>query len=97
MTTQQTLLKLMCIPTSIYDGVCRTSDGCYLGRVKGGVGYDAFLGKPGPLHPGPGRNLMLRTWGELDEAQRKAVLALAAAPGDGCAIPLARDFGVPVS
>ncbi len=96
MSAQETLLKLMCVPTSRFDAVCRTSDGFYLARPIGSVGYDAFLGQPKPPHDGPGRDLMLDTWNALSDAERRQVASLAANPGDGSPIRLAEDFGVPV-
>jgi hypothetical protein len=96
MNANEALLRLMNLPPCRFDGVVRTSDGFYLGRVKGDLGYNAFLGKPKPPHPGPGRDLTLNTWGKLTPTERRAVLALAANPPDGAPILLAEDFGVPV-
>jgi len=94
--TLTNMLKLMCIPTSMYDGVVRTSDGYYTAHIKGDVGYNAFLGKPGPRHGGPGRKWMLDTWNGLSLDEKRAVVYLSAHPGDGSPIRLKDDFGVPV-
>lgn len=95
MTPTEAMLTLMSLPLSHFDGVCRTSDGCYLAKAKGDVGYNHFLGKPSKPHAGPGRELMLKTWNSLTVVERAAVLTLAARPMDGVAIPLHEDFGVP--
>ena len=94
MSAMLDMMRLMSIPTSTYDAVCRTGDGYYLARPVGSVGYDAFLGKPSPLHDGPGREWMLATWEGLSQDQRVAVYALAANPLDGLPILLS-EFGVP--
>ena len=96
MEPKEALLKLMCLPTSRFDGVCRTSDGHYIAQVKGDIGYNHFLGKPSPPHPGPGRDGMLMTWTKLSKQERQAVLFLATYPIDGLPIRLAEDFGVPI-
>ncbi len=97
MTTRETMLKLMSLPVSRFDGVVYTSDGCYIAKAIGDCGYNAFLGKPQPVHNGPGRDQMLETWAGLTPTERKAVHVLAAAPGDGSPIPLSKHFGVPSS
>lgn len=95
MTTHETLLRLMNLPPSKFDGVCRTSDGHYIAQLKGDLGYNAFLGKPSPPHPGPGRNLMLKVWNGLTPSEKDDVLALAQRPVDGLPILLHADFGIP--
>ena len=94
MTPKEAMLKLMCLPSS-FDGVCRTSDGFYLARVRGDPGYNHFLGKPSPPHPGAGYNWMLATWNDLSLDEKINVLELAANPLDGLPILLHKDFGVP--
>jgi len=95
-SARENLLRLMNLPASRFEGVIRTSDGFYLARVKGDIGYNAFLGKPSAPHDGLGRDAMLEVWNGLDEQERVKVLALAARPGDGSPILLEKDFGVPV-
>ena len=97
MEPKEALLRLMCLPLSQFDGVCRTSDGFYMAMAKGDIGYNHFLGKPNPPHPGPGRDMMLATWAKLSNDERQAVLSLAAHPIDGCPIRLAKDFGFPTN
>ena len=92
----ETMLRLMSIPTSQFDGVCRTSDGYYIAQRKGDIGYNHFLGRPSPPHDGPGRDQMLKVWGALTKEEKVEVLALAASPIDGSPILLHKDFGVPV-
>ena len=96
MDTHTTLLRLMNLPPSKFAGVVRTVDGHYIAQLHGDVGYNAFLGKPSPPHPGPGRDLMLKVWNGLTQDEKQAVLVLAARPIDGSPIPLETDFGVPV-
>lgn len=96
MDLQIALLKLMNLPPSQFDGVCRTADGFYIAQAKGDLGYNHFLGKPSAPHAGPGRDMMLATWASLSPDDKRAVLALAARPTDGAPILLHEDFGVPL-
>ena len=96
MEPKEALLSLMCLSPSRVDGVCRTADGFYIAQIKGDIGYNYFLGKPSPPHPGVGRDMMLATWAELSKGERIAVLYLATHPVDGLPIRLAEDFGVPI-
>ena len=91
---RETMLRLMNLPASRFEGVVRTADGMYIGQVVGDVGYNAFLGKPAPVHDGPGRDNTLRIWDALTAEEQAQVRAVAACPSDGQPIPLA-DFGVP--
>ena len=95
MDTRETLLRLMNLPPSRFSGVVRTSDGHYIASVHGDVGYNAFLGRPSPPHPGPGRDAMLAVWDGLSQEEREAVYCLAANPVDGEPIDLHGHFGVP--
>lgn len=95
MTARENLLRLMNIPQAMgLDGVVKTADGHYIGRVQGDCGYNAFIGKPAPVHPGPGLDCTLETWAGMSQLERDGVRALAAVPVDGEPIDLA-DFGVP--
>lgn len=96
MDTNKVLLTLMNLPPGRFAAVCRTTDGHYIARVHGDIGYNAFLGRPSLVHEGPGRHATLMLWNELSPAERAAVLALAASPPDGEPIDLAGDFGVPM-
>lgn len=87
--TRDNLLRLVALPPGVFDGVCRTVDGMYLGRIKGGVGYDVFLGHPSSMEEG--RVMRQKAWDRLTEDERQAVLALAERPMDGTPIPL-EDF-----
>ena len=91
----ETIALLCNLPPNI-DAVCRTSDGHYLGHVRGDIGYNAFFGMPSKPHPGPGCDQMLTTWGNLTPDEQAAVIAEAAHPSDGTPIRLVEDFGVPV-
>ena len=91
MQTHDVLLKLMCIPTSQYQDITKTSDGYYIAQEHGDIGYNAFLGLPKTPHDGPGRDQMLETWAGLSRDERLGVLALARARG----IDLVGEFGVP--
>ena len=100
--TLDQLGQLMNLPSGMrqrIDGICRTTDGHYLARLKGGIGYDLYIGKPSPPHAGPGRDQMLRAWRGMSEDERRAVVKLADQggnqDGDGMRIDLAREFGVP--
>ena len=90
-----TLLRLLNLPQSIRSpctGICRTSDGHYMLRNVGDTGYDRFLGKPSPVHEGPGLTQTLALWATLNSHQRAAVRAEAANP-DGPII--LSEFGIP--
>lgn len=73
--------------------VVRTSDGNYLGQVPDDLGYNLFLGRPSPSHPGPGRSRSRRVWAAFTPAQRASVLRHASAPLDGYPIPLTDFLG----
>ena len=93
MDAQRNLLRVMNLPAR-FVGVVRTSDGHYLAQEEGDLGYNAFLGRPAPIHDGPGLTNTLRIWAGLTEEEQEAVRAAAAYPVDGVPIPLA-DFGIP--
>ena len=79
-------------PARIVD-VVRTTDGCYIGMDPGDLGYNRFIGKPAPLHAGPGLTRTRERWAALSEDEREAVRVRAAAPPDGSPIPL-QEFGI---
>lgn len=93
-TAQRNLLDLMNLQR--FAGVVKTSDGYYIARANGDLGYNDFLGRPTAPHPGPGRDAMLRIWNSLSHEERMAVYRLATNPTDGAPIPLHKDFGVPL-
>lgn len=89
-----TLLRVMCIPGPLrlqIIQICRTSDGVYLFRCEGEIGYDHFLGKPYPVHPGPGLEWTTQIWNNLTSDQQKEVRQTAANP-DGPI--LLSEFGI---
>jgi hypothetical protein len=90
------ILALMNLQAKRLDAVCRTSDGYYMGQAAGDIGYNAFLGRPEPVHDGPGRQAMLKVWAGLSDDEREAVLRLADNPPNGAPLLLVADFGVPV-
>ncbi len=92
--SRKTMLLLMNLPASRFDGVVRDGSGNYIAQVIGDIGYNAFLGRPAPVHDGPGRDNTLQIWNGLTAKEQAQVRAVAACPGDGQPIPLA-DFGVP--
>ena len=59
--------------------VIRTSDGCYLGMAAGDIGYNAFLGKPASIHPGPGLENATEKWNALSKSEQLLVAQLARA------------------
>jgi hypothetical protein len=94
MNVLDTLLRLMCIPSIVRQratGVCRTSDGCYLLRQEGDVGYDVFLGKPRPVHDGPGLDNARSVWNGLTDEQKQLVRNVANNP-DGPVV--LAEFGI---
>jgi len=90
---RETMLRLMNLPASRFNGVVRT-DGDYIAQAIGDIGYNHFLGKPAPIHDGPGLDNTLRIWNALTAEEQAQVRAVAACPMDGQPIPL-EDFGVP--
>jgi hypothetical protein len=93
----ENLLKVMAIPTSRYDGVCRTSDGFYMGRERGDIGYNAFLGSPSLRCEGPGYEFRIKAWERLSEEEKTGVRWIAAHPEDGEPIPLEEFIGESIS
>lgn len=93
MSVNKTLLRLMSLGQ--FQAVCRTSDGYYMAQVPGDLGYNAFLGRPAPVHDGLGHRQMLQVWAALSTDEQVAVWRLAQNPLDGSPIPLDSDFGVP--
>ena len=87
------LIKLMNLgPTGAVD-VVRTSDGFYLGQAPGDIGYNMFIGRPSPVHEGPGLEHTLAVWESLTVQERNAVRMRCNHPLDGERIPLS-DFGI---
>ena len=93
MSATANLIDLMNLgPLGVTD-VVRTSDGFYLGRAPGDIGYNVFIGKPSPPHEGPGRERSLALWEGLTVQERNAVRMRCNHPLDGSRIPLG-DFGI---
>lgn len=89
------LMRLMNFPRTMRErtaDICRTSDGCYLRREVGDIGFNHFLGRPAGPHAGPGRDQMLGAWRALTDGEKRGAIAAAVSRG----IDLAREFGVPV-
>lgn len=76
------LMALLNIPEGVAE-VTLTSDGFFLARASGDIGFNMFLGRPS-FHPGPGRDLTRRVWGQLTFAGRRR------------AIRQARRFRIPI-
>ena len=92
MDAESTLLRLMNLPRS-FVGVVKTVDGHYIAQTEGDIGYNHFLGKPQPVHAGPGLENTLRIWSSLTVKEQQAVRAVATSPVDGQPIQLS-DFGL---
>jgi len=93
-TAEQLLLRLLHIPADLLgiDGIVKTPDGFYLGKLVGDIGYNVFLGEPS--HTTPNQEATRELWETLTPDQRQAVRLLASNPPDGSPIPL-EEFGVP--
>ncbi len=94
-TTKGNLMRLMCLggaPVEL-ENITRTSDGFYIGREPGDVGYNAFIGRPQHIDNAQDstREIVRTFWDSLSETERLQVQALAARPADGSPIPL-NDF-----
>ena len=72
--------------------IAKTSDGFYLGMEPGDIGFNAFIGKPHPVHAGPGLNRTLQVWNDFTDTEKTQVLGLAILKG----IDLENEFGVPL-
>jgi hypothetical protein len=96
MDTMQNMMRLMCLPWADLQAVCKTSDGMYMGRSHGDIGYNRFFGKPNHRPNRETRDHVRRIWIEMTEAERIAVIELADNPPDGMPMNLLEDFGVPV-
>jgi len=95
-TSTELLLDLLNLTCLNIDDVVRTSDGFYIGQVKGDIGFNAFIGAPAPVHSGPGKDRTLAVWSGFTSAEKQAVVRRAGNPQDGAPIPL-EDFGLTVS
>jgi hypothetical protein len=96
MDIQQTLLSLMAIPSSFnLEAIVKTADGFYIGRDRGDIGYNRFIGKPSTPHSGPGKDLILKRWHALSAGEQRLIVHAAKHPLDGSPIDLQREFGVP--
>ena len=76
------LIDVMNIPHAM--GVCeitRTPDGFFLGREHGDCGFNLFIGRPSPSHPGPGRDRSRSVFTALNFGAKRRVVALARAHG----------------
>lgn len=79
-------------PAGVVD-VVLTTDGHFIGKAPGDVGYNAFLGKPKNA-PGPGQDRTRELWKTLSDAERAGVRNRADNPPDGEPINL-ELFGIP--
>ncbi len=86
------LLNLLNLrPAGVVD-VVLTTDGHFIGKTCGDIGYNAFLGKPSGA-PGPGMDRTREVWETFSDSERAAVIHRAANPPDGSPIDLAL-FGI---
>lgn len=86
------LIDLMNLgPLGLCD-VIRSADGHYLGRHRGEVGYNVFVGEP-KAAPGPGQDRSRQLWQSWSQEQRDAVSFRASAPAEGLPINLG-EFGI---
>ena len=93
MSATDNLIDLMNLGPLGVEDVVRTSDGFYLGQAPGDIGYNVFIGKPDPVHEGPGVERSRAVWEGLTVQQRNAVRMRCNHPLDGERIPLS-DFGI---
>lgn len=71
------LMNLLNIPSSFkLAELSVTSDGFYLGRAAGDIGFNRFLGKPS-FKAGPGRERSRSVWRELSFSGRRRAVAQA--------------------
>lgn len=91
MTTAQQLLKVMNLDMFGFVNVVKSSDGFYLGQEEGDIGFNAFIGKPAPVHSGPGLERALSAWKTYSETDQQLVTALALSKS----IDLTGEFGIP--
>jgi hypothetical protein len=73
------LLQVMALPAPFVD-VTVTTDGFYLARVRGDVGFNRFLGRPNP-GPDVGQVYARGVWQSLDVGERRDVVRAARARG----------------
>lgn len=74
----ETLLRI-CALSSFFVDIMRTTDGHYLARERGDIGFNAFMGKPNPR---PMESTLQRAWGifcGLSLSERKGIVRLARA------------------
>ena len=90
MTALDNLIKLTNLDCLNLVDLTKTSDGFYLGRKIGDIGFNTFIGKPKPVHSGPGLNRSKCTWQSLDDTEKTLVKAIAYNKG----ISLKSEFGI---
>lgn len=82
------LIAVLNLPSSLA-AVCRTSDGYYIARAKGDIGFNQFLGAYAP-HPGPGRDRSRQTFRAFTWGQKRAAVKQARK----ASVPLRTFLGV---
>lgn len=91
-TPTELLINLLNLrPAGVVD-VIMTTDGHFVGRAPGALGYDSFIGKPSGA-AGPGQDRSRQVWETYSDSERAAVRTRAAHPVDGSPIPL-ELFGI---
>lgn len=85
------LINIMNLRLTGIEDVVRTSDGHYIGRDPGDIGFNHYIGQPAPVHDGPGRQRSTHVFNGLKPREQEAVRRRAAYPVDGEPIPL-NDF-----
>ena len=73
------LLKIMCLPASMFVNFTVDSTGNVLAQEIGDIGFNAFMGKPNPQ--GPGIEWAWNRFRELSMPERRQVIKLACAKG----------------
>lgn len=74
-THEHLLMDFLALPDDYVD-ICQTSDGYFLARGYGEVGYNHFLGKPSLAHEGPGKAYRRDMWHQLTFSERKRLVTI---------------------
>jgi len=90
-TLMEDLINLINLgPTGSVE-IIKTSDGHYLGRKAGNIGFNIYIGQPSKPHDGPGLTRSLAIWDSWTQNKRESVVALSESLG----IDLIKEFGIP--
>ena len=72
-TPENLLMDFLALPSD-FVGLTQTSDGFFLAKGWGEIGYNHFLGKPALSHEGPGKEWRRAMVAQLTFSERKRLV-----------------------